>query len=98
MERLFDQKESQHSLGGLRISRPQALICHELAISGKKRGGRAIAPFRERRGELALLVGRQLERALPRRGGRIVGRANQGCDIARRGRLARCVGKRSYWV
>src|SRR5258708_28350880 len=46
-----------------------------------------MAPFRERRAELALLVGRDFERALQGGGRRIIDRADQARDIARGGRL-----------
>ena len=88
VERLFEQEEIEHPFGGCRIGRPQTRIGHDLAIGGKKRRGGAVAPSEERRAEPAMLVGGHLQRALERRGGRIVDRADQAGDVARRGRLA----------
>ncbi len=92
---LFDQKEIQHLLGGLRIGRPQPLVGHGVTVGGKEGRGRTITPFGERCGEFSLLVGRYFQRTLQRGGRRIIDRADQAGDIARRGRFAPPFGQRS---
>ena len=95
VERLLKQEEVQQPLGGLRLGRPQPRVGHGFAIGGKERLGGPVAPFVERRGEPALLVGGDLERALQRGGGRIIDRTDQAGDVARRRRLAPPFGERA---
>ena len=98
VEYFFKQKEVQYLPAGPRVRRPQRRTCHDFTIGGKKSRGRAVDPFHERRAKPALLIRRQLERALQCRVCRRSDRPDQAGDVARRGYLAPPLLKRQARV
>ena len=89
VDRLLQQEEIEQAIG---VAAGRAATAADRPASRDRRPER-LRPTRSRqsssaRASLAVLVGRRFERALERRGRRIVDRADQAGDIARRRRLA----------
>src|SRR4051794_34150852 len=79
----------------MRPGRPKRLSGDGFAVGGQERLGTPVAPSCERRGELAPLIRRDLQRALQRGGGRIIDGADQPGNVARGRRLAPPFGDRA---
>ena len=93
VERLFEQEEVEQPFGGCRVGRPQP-ACRSWS-RGRRRGTPRAARSRQSPSaapSLPCSSGASLQRALERRGRRIVDRADQAGDVARR--AAPCAGAR----
>src|SRR6516165_932473 len=88
VERLLEQEEIEKALGVFRRPRPEPRVAQWLPIGAEKRGDRVLAPIFERAGELAVFIGRRLERTLERSSCGIVDRADEAGHIAGSGGLA----------
>ena len=97
-ERFFQQEKAQERLCGVRIVRPKALGGLDLAITCQERGAGLVAPVRQGRGQLAVIVGGGLQGVIERNTDRAVDRAQEACDIFRRRRLAATLGQRLLLV
>src|SRR5260370_36008340 len=82
VKRLLQQEKIEKTICGFERLRPKPRVRQRRSIRRHEGGGGMFAPAFERAGELAVLVGRRLERALERSSDGVVDRSDEASHFA----------------